>query len=234
MSAPAEHNQLVPARIEDASTLDSLKEHIRLIANTELVPAQYRNRPHAILAAIQIGREIGLAPFEALSDIYIPIARDGTPKGKPGLYASAMVKLARRASHSISGQVDTQKAVVRGKRADTGDEMQVTFTLKEAERRGLIRDPSQWQSNPEDMLWARAVSRLCRRLFPDALGSMPYTPEELREETPAGRLQAAVERVPDSDRVTIDEDAGEPDFADWEPSEEAAVEAKAIPFGDEK
>lgn len=221
----------VPARIEDATTLEQVKEHVKLISNTELVPAAYRNRPHAVLAAIYYGREIGLAPMEALHDIYIPIDKEGKPRGRPELYASAMVKLARRAGHSITGQVDAKKATVRGKRADNGDEMTVTFTLDQAQTMGLIRTGSPWEKTPEDMLWAKAVSRLCRRLFPDVLGSMPYAPEDMLETT-EGRIAGALAELPENDRV-IEEDAGEPDFTDYDPPP-ASDETDEVAFEDAK
>lgn len=225
----------VPARIEDAHTLDQLKEHVRLIANTELVPKGYRNRPHAVLAAIYAGREIGLAPMEALNDIYVPVKADGTPVGGPSLRASAMVKLARRHGHSLSGEVDDKKATVHGKRADTGDEMTATYTITQAQKAGLIRQGGPYEKNPEDMLWARAVSRLCRRLFPDVLGSMPYTPEDLAD-TPEGRLQGALSKPP-GERVVVDENGREPDFDgyDVEPGDVVEVDEGAddIPFGEE-
>lgn len=225
----------VPARIDDATTLEDLKEHIRMIAGTELVPAAYRNRPHAVLAAIQTGKEIGLAPFEALADIYVPMKRDGTPIGSPSLRASAMVKLARRNGHSITGEVDEKKATVRGKRADTGDEMTATYTIDQARKAGLVREGGPYEKNPEDMLWARAVSRLCRRLFPDVLGSLPYTPEDLADSR-EGRLQQAITRPP-GERVVVDANGPGPDFAgyDVDPADVAEVEESAadIPFGEE-
>jgi hypothetical protein len=217
----------VPAQIGDARTLEELKEQIRLIATTEFVPGHYRGRPHAILAAIYTGREIGLQPLESLSDLYIVTDREGKPKGKPTLHASAMVKLARRAGHSITGTVDDKKATVTGRRGDNGDEMTVTYTLAQAQQAGLIRQGGGWEKNPEDLLWARAVSRLCRRLFADCIGGITHTPEDMVTETPEGRMQAALSGpVVDDGRVEIvDGDFGEPTVD---------PDADAIPFGDEE
>jgi hypothetical protein len=45
---------------------------------------------------------------------------------------------------------------------------------------GRLKYRDSWRKSPADMLWARAVARLCRRRFPDALlGLHPYTPDEL-------------------------------------------------------
>jgi hypothetical protein len=64
--------------------------------------------------------------------------------------------------------------------------MTVEFTMEQAKRvvskqgKPLVEGRA-WKNYPEDMLWARAVSRLCRRLFPDLLSGMTYTPSELSE-----------------------------------------------------
>ena len=52
------------------------------------------------------------------------------------------------------------------------------ITMEDAKRAGLLGKTS-WQRYPEDMLFARALSRGARRFCPDALGGAIYTPEEL-------------------------------------------------------
>jgi len=177
--------------------LENYKEQVRLVAQTEFVPKAYRGKPHSILAAILFGREIGLAPMESLAEVYMV-------DGRPSLSAKAMLKLARQAGHSITGEADHTKAVVRGKRGDNGDEMTVTYTLEMAKRAGLL-SKDNWQQNPEDMVWARAVSRLCRRLFGDVFGSLPYGPEEL-EVTAETRMAGALEELPPDSSVVVDSD----------------------------
>jgi len=67
-----------------------------------------------------------------------------------------------------------------GKRKDTGEEMEVTYHIEEAARAGLIKDFSAWKSVPQDMLFARCISRLARRLFADCIGGC-YVEGELQE-----------------------------------------------------
>jgi hypothetical protein len=56
--------------------------------------------------------------------------------------------------------------------------MTVEWTMAMAERAGLA-SKQNWRKYPEAMLWARAVSQLCRELFADCFAGATYTPEEL-------------------------------------------------------
>jgi hypothetical protein len=62
-----------------------------------------------------------------------------------------------------------------------------------AQRAGLA-NKQVWKAYPEAMLWARAVSQLCRMLFPDCFAGGTYTPEE----------------APDADYVELEDSAGGP------------------------
>ena len=167
--------------------LDALKEQVRLIEKTEFVPKQYQGKPHAILACILTGRGLGLDPMHALRSIHIV-------EGKPTLSSELMVALARRAGHSISGETTSEKATVTGTRGDNGDTFTVTFTIEDAKAAGLT-GRQNWKNYAEDMLWARAVSRLCRRLFADVLAGVAYTADEAMR-TSEEQAYAATEGLP--------------------------------------
>lgn len=144
---------------------------LKFIANTEFVPKAYRGNLPAIAACVATGRALGLADMNSLRAIHVI-------DGKAAFSAELMVQLVRKAGHSIQGDITDKQATARGKRADNGDEMAVTFTMEMAERAGLAnRGP--WKAYPEAMLWARAVSSLCRMLFADCFAGASYTPEEL-------------------------------------------------------
>lgn len=151
-------------------------EQLKFIAATEFVPKHYRGKLPEILACVATGRELGLGDLEALRLIYVV-------DGKPTLSAELMVKLVRRRGHSLTGEMGEGSATVTGRREDNGDEMTVTWTLAMAERAG-ISGKTNWQRYPEAMLWARAVSQLCRMLFADCLAGLSHTPEELGVDEP--------------------------------------------------
>lgn len=152
---------------------ETLQAQAEALAGSAFVPATYRGKPGDVLAAGLYGQEIGLGISAALSYIHVI-------NGRPTLSAEGMVALVRSKAHSISGTSTDQAAVVRGKRADTGDEMTVEWTMAMAERAKLAKKDT-WAQFPEAMLWARAVSQLCRMLFPDVLLGLSYTPEEARD-----------------------------------------------------
>jgi hypothetical protein len=146
-------------------------EQLKFIAGTEFVPKGLRGNLPAILACVATGRAIGIDDMTAIRSIHII-------DGKPTFAAELMVMLVRRRGHSIVGEVGPDTATVTGKRADNGDEMRVTWTLEMAKRAGLT-GKGNWKSYPEAMLWARAVSQLCRMLFADCFAGATHTPEEL-------------------------------------------------------
>jgi hypothetical protein len=92
-----------------------------------------------------------------------------------------MVALVRKRGHSITGNFSADSCTVTGKRADNGDEMTVTWTTEMAQRGGAARE-GQLEEVPAAMLWARAVSQLCRMLFADCFAGATYTPEEIAKE----------------------------------------------------
>lgn len=149
-------------------------EQLRYIANTDFVPAGLRGNLPAILACVATGRAIGVDDMTAIRSVHII-------DGKPTFSAELMVQLVRRRGHSITGELTEGAATVTGTRADNGDTMKSTWTLAMADRAGLL-SKQNWKKYPESMLWARAVSQLCRMLFADCFAGATYTTEELGEE----------------------------------------------------
>ena len=143
------------------------------IAKSQLIPQAYRGKPADAAICMMYGAEVGLPPMTALQRIIVI-------NGKPTLDAQGMAALIRGAGHSIVGKTSNEEAVVTGRRKDNGDEMTVTFTMADAKRANLVKN-GPWTQYPSAMLWARAVSKLARELFPDVLMGMSYVPEEMSE-----------------------------------------------------
>lgn len=145
-------------------------EQLRYIASTDFVPKALRGNLPAILACVATGRALGLPDMAALRSIHVV-------DGKATFSAELMVSLVRRRGHSITGSVGEGKATVVGRRGDNDDEITVTWTLDMAARAGLA-GKDNWKKYPEAMLWARAVSQLCRMLFADVFAGATYTDDE--------------------------------------------------------
>lgn len=169
---------------------EQLREQAAVLAKSAFVPADYRDKPDDVLAAGLYGQEIGLGLSTALSYIHVI-------KGKPTLSAEGMVALVRSRGHSIAGAVGPTVADVGGKRSDTGDQMTVQWTLDMARRAGLTGNDN-WKKFPESMLWARAVSQLCRMLFPDVLLGLSYTPEEAIDMEPVEVVSQVTVNAPEA------------------------------------
>lgn len=151
------------------------------LANSRVVPDAYRGRPDDVIAAWLYGRELGLGQMTALRDIYMI-------EGRAAIAAHRQLGLLRAGGVVVleSGATD-ERAFIVARRTDTGEVMTVDFTMEEAKRiktKGgkFLVDGINWQNYPKDMLWARCVGRLTRRLGPDMIGGLPpYVAEEVAD-----------------------------------------------------
>jgi hypothetical protein len=100
-------------------------------------------------------------------------------EGKPSLAPEGMRGLVLKAGHRIDvKQATNDKVVLYGRRADSGSEATVEWTMKDAQLAGLA-GRGAWKTYPRAMLMARATSELCRMLFADIIAGLSYTPEEV-------------------------------------------------------
>ena len=142
------------------------------IANTPFVPTAFRGKPESVYAAVLYGEELGLGPMQSLTQIHVI-------EGKPSLAPEGMRGLVLKAGHRIDIKVaSNDKVVLYGKRADSGSEATVEWTMKDAQLAGLA-GRGAWKTYPRAMLMARATSELCRMLFADIIAGLSYTPEEV-------------------------------------------------------
>lgn len=145
-----------------------------------------------ILSVMLLARELGINPMVAISGGINNI------QGKFELSARIINQLIRQHGHKIvQRQLNDKMCTLWGKRKDTGEEMEVTYHIEEAQRCGLVRDGSMWKKCPQDMLFARCISRLGRRLAPDALGGC-YVEGELQE-TMMKQTVEEIESVPENE-----------------------------------
>lgn len=128
-----------------------------------------------ILSVMLLARELGFSPMQAVSGGINNI------QGKFEISARLMNQAIRARGHKMHQKMLTDEVcTLWGKRKDTGEEMEVSYHIEEARRSGLVRDGSPWKKTPQDMLFARCISRLARRLYPDCIGSC-YIEGELQE-----------------------------------------------------
>lgn len=137
-------------------------KNMQMIATVAYKSGLYKSNPDAIVMTLLSARELNIGPMLALNGGIWNI------NGKVEISARLMSVLIRRAGHSLTISGDAKSCTVSGKRKDTGDVAEVTFTIADADKAGLLGNPV-WKKYPEDMLYARALSRLSRRLFADVI-----------------------------------------------------------------
>ena len=160
------------------SELDAAMMFCRELASAqhEIIPASYRGKPGAILAAIQHGAELGLKPMQSLSAIAVI-------KGKPTIYGDSMMALCRKhpECEDIVETIDnpgTDKAVARCIVHRKGCKpAERTFSVEDAKRAGLWGNKGPWSSYPDRMLQMRARGFALRDVFADALAGFITTEE---------------------------------------------------------
>jgi len=157
----------------------------RSIVKTSFVPMvgpKNNKRPLDVgtcAAMILAGDELGFTPLAAMRSIYLV-------HGTPALNAKAMAALVMSRGHDfwVVEKTDT-KCVVGGKRRGSDHEQTATWTMDRARKAGYTAANPKYQTNPAEMLYARAVSEICRMIAPDVIAGMPYTVEEIEDEQPA-------------------------------------------------
>jgi 5'-3' exonuclease len=161
--------QLEPRSMNDAARLATILDKSGLFLSS--LP----NAP-AVMTAVLAGRELGLSAMASLRGIHMI-------EGKAALSASLMVALIIQrgiVEYFEMESGDDQSCTFVAKRKGARKEQRITHTIEMAQRAGLVKPNSNWVKVPEDMLAARASSRLARLVAPDVLFGL-YTPEELIE-----------------------------------------------------
>ena len=162
------------------------------LINTAFVPEVFRPRidpratdaeraeAHAVAvatatAAVLYGAGLGLDPLQALSSIHVV-------KGKPGLYAETMVALLKGAGHEVGVEDESDTRVrVWGRRKNSQTIERAEFSIERAKKAGYVAQNKKYDTDPRSMLYARAVSILCRRLAPEVLKGVASVEETVDE-----------------------------------------------------
>lgn len=132
--------------------------------------------PQAVLATIMLGRELGLPAMASLRGI-------NNIEGKHALSAALMVALVLKsglADYFEPISFDDKQATFETKRKGARNPVTLTHTIEMATLAGLVKQKSNWERIPTEMLMARAQARLARLVYPDLLAGL-YTPDELTE-----------------------------------------------------
>lgn len=134
----------------------------KMLSESSVVPKDYKGKPGDIIAAIQMGAEVGLAPMQALQNISVI-------NGRPSLWGDAMLALVKASGllekfdETLVNNVATCTSTRKG-----GHVVTSKFTMDQARRAGLV-NKDNWKNYPERMLQMRARGFNLRDNFPDVL-----------------------------------------------------------------
>lgn len=128
--------------------------------------------PEDALMILLTGAELGLSAMQSLRGIHVV-------KGRPVLAADTMGAVVRKSGicetlHLVEST--DERCTYKTKRKDDTREESVTWTMEDAKRARL--DGDNWKKYPKAMLRARALSAICRAVYPDVVAGL-YDPDEM-------------------------------------------------------
>lgn len=195
----------------------------KLLAESELVPKDYRGKPGNCLVAMQMGAEVGLAPMQAMQNIAVI-------NGRPALWGDAILAVCQNSPayewHQELFDEGTMTATCIMKRRGNPEPTVVHFSQKDAEKAKLWGKEGPWNSYPKRMLKLRARAFCARDTFADALRGMQVAEEvaDYIEITPERTAPAMPRELP-----TAPAPAPEPPPAEAAPAPEPEVQGPQLP-----
>ena len=172
---------LSPQTFEQALTFSNY------LAESDMVPKDFKGKPGNCLVAIQWGMEIGLKPLQAMQNIAVI-------NGRPSLWGDAVIALVRSSPlcEYIIEEDDGRTATCKVKRRGEPEQSR-SFSMDDAKAAGLLGKQGPWTQYPKRMRQMRARAFAVRDVFPDVLKGLPVA-EELQD-MPTERHMGDVERV---------------------------------------
>jgi hypothetical protein len=165
--------------------LDKAYHWAKAMSKTQMVPEAYQfyckprgctdiqgeTATYNLAAAVLYGSEIGLSAMQSAQNVFVV-------NGKPAVYARTMAAQVRWAGYKIEEVAASDDAVIwRGLR--DGKWASSEWTMARAEQAGYTSN-ERYQTNPQEMLRAKAIAEVCRIQYPDVLLGMAYSVEELQ------------------------------------------------------
>jgi hypothetical protein len=184
LPAVREQSRAMIARTEQGMVLSTFEDAWRfstMLAKSDLVPKDYKDKPENVMVAIQMGAEIGLPPMQAIQNIAVI-------NGRPSLWGDVALALVQGKSsyewhkEFFEGEGDKRVAVFQIKRKGQ-DMYEVRFSYSDAKTAGLTGKTGPWTNYPNRMLQMRARSWGLRDKFADVLRGLSVA-EEAMDATP--------------------------------------------------
>lgn len=152
-------------------TFEQAVKFSHMLADSDLVPKDFKGKPGNCLIAMQWGAELGLKPLQALSNIAVV-------NGRAALWGDAVIALVRGSPlcEFVIETDDGHTACCRVKRRGEPEQTR-TFSMDDAKAAGLAGKQGPWAQYPKRMRQMRARAFALRDVFPDVLRGMPVAEE---------------------------------------------------------
>lgn len=171
---------------EWADSADAAHRIAETLVQTSFCPDSFKNKAGEATAAILAGLEVGLQPMASLRSFDI-IQGQAAPR------AATLRAIVQAQGHEVELVESTgTRCKMRGRRRGSVDWQAVLWTIDRAQSLG-VTNKSNWRSQPQAMLVARATSEICRLVASDAiLGMGGYSVEEIADDGGQTALPAEV------------------------------------------
>lgn len=161
---------------QQAQAMADAKEFAEMACHTGMVPAIFRGKPDDATVAILYGAELGMPPHQALQQIFVI-------NGKPAIYARTMAGLLMPHGYLFKTVETSDTSVTVQGTGPRGEVETSTWTIERATKAGYVSN-KLYKTDPQAMLYAKALGEVARKIAPDVLMGMTYTREELELQQP--------------------------------------------------
>jgi len=182
----------------ELQSLDDAWRFANYVKASGLAPKSLQT-PEAIVVALELGKEVGLAPMQSLQSIAVI-------NGTPSIYGDAALALVRGSGlleayeESYEGEGDDYACLITTKRKGMAP-MRTSFSVRDAKAAGLWGKQGPWKQYPKRMLMFRSRGFNLRDNFGDVLkGLKSY--EEVRDITVDVEVGPAMSAGPTLDQGT--------------------------------
>ena len=171
---------------EAAAVMVDAHNLAQAVCKTQMIPKHFYGKPDECAAAMLYGASLGLDPMQSVRQIYVV-------HGQAALYARAMDALVKGAGHNTwTVSTSDESVTVAGQRRGSQHVEESTWTIERAKKAGYTSN-EKYRTDPQAMLYSKALSEVCRKIAPDVLNGV-YSVEELEMERWDARPAATPQR----------------------------------------
>jgi hypothetical protein len=201
-------------------TFDEAQQFAKMLAQSDLVPKDYKGKAGNVMVAIQMGAELGLSPMQAIQNIAVI-------NGRPSLWGDAMLALVLAhpecddVQETDDGNTATCTVLRKGRKPVVR-----TFSVEDAKQAGLAGKDGPWRNYPKRMRQMRARAFALRDAFADVMRGLHVAEEA--QDIPMVEARATVRDPAPESTGQIGSGSGAEHVA------EVMSDAPRIPYGEHK